>query len=85
MASYFVACHALADGAHTVHDRSRCPPACFPHEHATEYLGEFSDPTQAMAVARLRFAAVRRCGCCEPQGLMRAAVPEPQVLQSLRS
>lgn len=63
MASYFVASHALPDGAHAVHDRSRCPPACFPFHHAHEYLGEFGDPAQALAVARLRYAQARGCTC----------------------
>ena len=61
MASYFVAAQALPDGAHAVHDRSRCPPACFPFEHGHEYLGEFGDPAQALAVARLRYPRV--CSC----------------------
>ena len=60
MASYFVACHPLPDGGHAVHDRTRCPPSCF-SAHGTEYLGEFSEPSQALAVARLRYATA--CGC----------------------
>jgi hypothetical protein len=67
MASYFVAQHAapLADVA--VHDRSRCPPACFLRGAATEYLGEFLDASQAVAVARLRYAHARGCPACETQ------------------
>jgi hypothetical protein len=66
MASYFVACHPLPDGAHAVHDRSRCPPSCFP-ARATEYLGEFGEAAQAVAVARLRYARARDCACCGPR------------------
>lgn len=61
MASYFVASHPLPDGAHPVHDRSTCPPSCFPGR-GSEYLGEFGEPAQAVAVARLRYARAR---CCE--------------------
>jgi hypothetical protein len=61
MASYFVACEPQADGAYPVHDRSRCPPRCFPTEGATEYLGEFLDGQQALAVARLRYRHARDC------------------------
>ena len=63
MASYFVACEPQADGAYPVHDRSRCPPRCFPREGATEYLGEFLDGQQAVAVARLRYRQARDCAC----------------------
>lgn len=61
MASYFVACEPQADGAYPVHDRDRCPPRCFPREGATEYLGEFLDGDQALAVARLRYRLARDC------------------------
>jgi hypothetical protein len=61
MASYFVASIAGSDGAHAVHDRSRCPPGCFRLEAPTEYLGEFIEATQALAVARLRYRPARRC------------------------
>lgn len=64
MASYFVARQALSDGAHAVHDRSRCPPGSFPLEAAVEYLGEFLHPDQALRVARLRFPEARGCTCC---------------------
>ena len=63
MASYFIATHAQGDGAHAVHDRSRCPPGAFPR-HAAEYLGEYLDVGQAIAVARLRYARVGACACC---------------------
>jgi hypothetical protein len=66
MASYFVASVPSPDGAHAIHDRSRCPPASFPRDEAIEYLGEFLHPAQAMAVARLRYARVRGCACCAP-------------------
>lgn len=65
MASYFVASEAAADGFPAVHDRSRCPPAHFPHGAAREYLGEFDDVAQAVAVARIRYAGARGCACCE--------------------
>jgi len=63
MSSYFVASHAAENGQAAVHDRSRCPPGCF-LPAATEYLGEFLDPAQAIAVARLRYPHVRGCACC---------------------
>jgi hypothetical protein len=61
MASYFVACDAQSDGAHAVHDRSLCPPSCFPLGAANEYLGEFRHIAQAVTVARLLYRPVRRC------------------------
>lgn len=64
MASYFVAAQPQADGTHSVHDRGRCPPGHFPGPDALEYLGEFTEPGQALAVARLRFPAARGCACC---------------------
>lgn len=64
MASYFVACHAQPDGAYAVHDRSRCPPGCFPAGAAKEYLGEFDEVTQAVLVARLLYAHACGCPCC---------------------
>ena len=64
MASYFVANRTQADGGHAVHDRSRCPPGCFPADGASEYLGEFNEPAQALAVARLRYARAHSCTCC---------------------
>ena len=67
MASYFIAAQPQADGTHAVHDRGRCPPGRFPGPDGVEYLGEFIEPGQALAVARLRFAAVRGCACCVPQ------------------
>lgn len=63
MASYFVATRATGGAAHAVHDRGRCPPGAFPRE-AAEYLGEFLDPSQAIAVARLRYLHVTTCTCC---------------------
>jgi len=65
MASYFVARQPQLDGVHAVHDRSRCPPGCF-SAAATEYLGEFAHTTQAVAVARVRYAQARGCACCDP-------------------
>ena len=81
MASYFVARRPQPDGIHAVHDRSRCPPDCFAGA-ATEYLGEFVDTTQAVAVARLRYAHARGCACCDP---VFATPPECAPLALLRS
>lgn len=66
MASYFVAYHAAAAADVAVHDRSRCPPQCFLGDATTEYLGEFLDAVQALAVARLRYVHARGCCACEP-------------------
>lgn len=87
MASYFVARHAQPDGAHAVHDRSRCPPACFPFENANEYLGEFHEVTQALAVARLRYAQARDCTCWHAAGIVSLAAgrAEAFTLAFLRS
>ena len=63
MASYFVALPSAIGGVPAVHDRTRCPPGSFPGE-GTEYLGEFFDAAQAIAVARLRYVDVGRCACC---------------------
>lgn len=63
MASYFVAGTALPDTPPSVHDRQRCPPERFPREQA-EYLGEFNELHQALAVARLRFPHAGPCACC---------------------
>ena len=82
MASYFVACEPQPDGAYPVHDRSRCPPRCFPREASTEYLGEFLDSQQALAVARLRYRKARDCACATlaPQ---RVQEPPPVCLDAL--
>lgn len=63
MSSYFVA--NAAHGEIAVHDRSRCPPGAFRAEADAEYLGEFMDAAQAIAVARLRYAHARGCPCCQ--------------------
>jgi hypothetical protein len=78
MASYFVTCHPLPDGAHAVHDRTLCPPACF-SGRALEYLGEFGNPVQAVAVARLRYEPARACAWYDLVVQTRAArhVSEP--------
>jgi hypothetical protein len=60
-----------------VHDRSRCPPECFLGETAAEYLGEFLDAGQAVAVARLRYSHARGCAACEP---VRTRVPAPAAV-----
>lgn len=80
MASYFVAHSASLDGVHAVHDRNRCPPACFPR-NATEYLGEYRSASQAVTVARLVYATARACICCDP---LRLSGP-PAATTSLRS
>jgi len=77
MASYFVASHAPPFGEVAVHDRSRCPPGCFLRGGTTEYLGEFLDASQAVAVARLRYGHARGCAECEP---VRACAPLPLPL-----
>jgi hypothetical protein len=64
MASYFVAYHPPAYGEVAVHERSRCAPGCMLLGTSTsEYLGEFLEPWQAVAVARLRYAHARDCSC----------------------
>ena len=76
MPSYFVDGEDAADGVHAVHDRSACPPSCFPRDRAAEYLGEFIEAAQAVAVARLRYAHVAGCSCCERQQAIDApAIP----------
>jgi len=79
MASYFVAYHSPLVGEVAVHDRMRCPPDCFLSENTTEYLGEFLDAEQAVAVARLRYAHARGCAACAP-ALRRAALLPAAVL-----
>ena len=81
MSSYFVASRPLADGAHTVHDRSTCPPGCFPMAGATEYLGEYLDATQALVVARLKYPAARGCGCTEHAALSAPHQPATSPLR----
>lgn len=83
MASYFVASRNHPDGGHAVHDRSRCPPGCFPGGGASEYLGEFTEPAQALAVARVRYAGACSCTCCaqmQPPPAV-ASEPAPALLQ----
>jgi hypothetical protein len=78
MASYFVAPPASHAADAAVHDRSRCPPACFLVPGGTEYLGEFNQPAQAVAVARLRYVHARSCTACEPA---RAPAARPATAQ----
>jgi hypothetical protein len=81
MASYFVTTAPLPDGAHTIHNRSRCPPGTFPLEAgAAEYLGDFLHAAQAAAVARLRYARVRTCACCQPVDVQAARSPAVRPL-----
>jgi hypothetical protein len=75
MASYFVAYHAPPIGEVAVHDRGRCPPHCFLGDVTTEYLGEFLDTGQALAVARLRYAHARGCPACEPVRVRASVLP----------
>ena len=75
MNSYFVACHTPPFGEVAVHDRTRCPPGCFLHQGTTEYLGDFLDAEQAVAVARLRYAHAR--GCRQWEAARTAALPLP--------
>ena len=79
MASYFVAYHAAPFGEVAVHDRTQCPPDCFLRDGTTEYLGEFLDASQAVAVARLRYAHARGCPQCE-RPRKAAALPLPIAL-----
>jgi hypothetical protein len=64
MPSYFIDRRAQADGTHVVHDRSNCPPDCFPAARDAEYLGELLDGFQAVALARLNYAQVNGCLWC---------------------
>jgi hypothetical protein len=64
MGSYFVDRAAQGNGEHLVHERSRCPPDCFPRAGRAEYLGEFLDGEQALAVARLQYRCVNGCIWC---------------------
>ena len=81
MASFFVAMQAPGGAAHAVHDRSRCAPDAFPCQ--AEYLGEFFDAGQAVAVARLRYLRVCLCPCCVPP---RAQAPRaPRAVGALSS
>lgn len=87
MASYFVACATQADGRHAVHDPSRCPPACLCAGRPAEYLGEFLDMAQALAVARLRYPGAARCplaGGDRPGAYSAAALNSDRVWRSSR-
>jgi AhpD family alkylhydroperoxidase len=64
MGSYFVDLRPHANGAHLVHDRTRCPPDCFPAPVHAEYLGELLDGGQAVVLARVRYANVNGCLWC---------------------
>ncbi|HSV83583.1 MAG TPA: hypothetical protein VLK85_30660 [Ramlibacter sp.] len=72
MPSYFVDRRAQGTGQHLVHERTRCPPGCFPAGGDAEYLGELLDSAQAMALARLKYRRVGGCRDCttEPQGAL---------------
>jgi hypothetical protein len=60
MTSFFVGPGEGTGSGPAVHDRSRCPAACFGQAGA-EYLGEFEDEAQALAVARLRYGGICHC------------------------
>lgn len=64
MPSYFIDRRAQVDGSHLVHDRSKCPPDCFPAARDAEYLGELLDGAQAIALARLNYRSVNGCLWC---------------------
>jgi hypothetical protein len=72
MSSYFVA--AAPQGEVAVHDRSRCPPGAFRLDGSIEYLGEFLDAAQAIAVARVRYEHARGCPCCSGAAVQRTAL-----------
>jgi hypothetical protein len=82
MASYFVASAGRSGAAVAVHDRDRCPPGCFP-QGAVEYLGEFLEAGQALAVARIRFPQARHCRCCTAAAP--ATTTQQAALSSVRS
>lgn len=86
MASYFVACATQADGRHAVHDPSRCPGACLCAGSPAEYLGEFLDVGQALAVARLRYPRAARCPLAGDPGVpySAAALNSDRVWRSSR-
>lgn len=62
MPSFFVDRHAQRNGDHVVHQRSLCPPDCFPAD--AEYLGELLDGGQALALAALKYPRVNGCLWC---------------------
>jgi len=64
MPSYFIDRRAQRDGTHLVHDRTRCPPDCFPAARDAEYLGELLDGAQAIQLARLNYRDVNGCLWC---------------------
>lgn len=61
MASFFVGTADHTATGYVVHDRSRCPALCFGPPDTTEYVGEYSDAAQALAVARLRYGGICHC------------------------
>jgi hypothetical protein len=66
MASFYVGTAGNTATGFAVHERSRCPADCL-DDGAAEYLGEFTDPAQALAVARLRYRTI--CQCDRPAAL----------------
>jgi hypothetical protein len=64
MGSYFVDRRPQANGEHLVHERGKCPPERFPRDTGAEYLGEFLDGEQALAVAGLQYRRVNGCHWC---------------------
>ena len=61
MASFFVGMADHTVTGYAVHDRSRCPALCQVPGDTAEYLGEYSDASQALAVARLRYHGICHC------------------------
>jgi hypothetical protein len=64
MPSYFIDRRARANGEHVLHERSRCPPGCFPAARHAEYLGELLDGPQALSLARVKYPHVNGCLWC---------------------
>jgi hypothetical protein len=65
MPSYYIDRRAQADGSHVVHARDGRQAGCFAASDSSEYLGELLDAGQALALARLNYARVRGCACCD--------------------
>lgn len=61
MVSFYVGTAGDTATDFVVHARSRCPAECFGGDRP-EYLGEFTDAAQALAIARLRYEAICECG-----------------------
>ena len=64
MPSFFVDRRRQPNGEHLLHERSQCPPDCFPRSSDAEYLGELLDAAQALRLARLKYPRVNGCLWC---------------------